>query len=248
MALLTKRRAFLALPLLAACANEQPAGPFVPPGPPSYGHLTPLRLKVGTLEIQEAGSGTAFLVDQAAPLQPADVMLRMARDRLSTAGGPGKARFLIQTASLTREGGTSGGVFSPASETFRCVMRCQVEIISSEDAILASATAEALDRVRRELGLDRPFLVRMGEWYLRLLQGDLGTSLLLNRSVTEAILERLPITLSLTAMAFVLAVLLGVAAGVLAAMRHGRAADQGLMSLALLGLSLPEFWLGLVLI
>jgi hypothetical protein len=143
MTLLTKRRAFFALPLLAACANEQPAGPFVPPGPPSYGHLTPLRLKVGTLEIQEAGSGTAFLVDQSAPLQPADVMLRMARDRLSAAGGPGKARFLIQTASLTREGGASGGVFSPASETFRCVMRCQVEIISTEDAILARASAEA---------------------------------------------------------------------------------------------------------
>jgi hypothetical protein len=143
MAVLTKRRALLALPFLAACANEQPAGPFVPPGPPSYGHLTPLRLKVGTLEIQEAGSGTAFLVDQSAPLQPADVMLRMARDRLSAAGGPGKARFLIQTASLTREGGASGGVFSPASETFRCVMRCQVEIISSEDATLATTSAEA---------------------------------------------------------------------------------------------------------
>ena len=112
----------------------------------------------------------------------------------------------------------------------------------------ACATAEALDRVRHELGLERPVLVCTGERYLRLLQGDLGTSLLLNRGVTEAILERLPITLSLTAMAFVLAVLLGVAAGVLAAMRHGRAADQGLMSLALLGLSLPEFWLGLVLI
>ena len=143
MALLTKRRAFLVVPLLAACANEQPAGPFVPPGPPSYGHLTPLRLKVGTLEIQEAGSGTAFLVDQSAPLQPADVMLRMAQDRLSAAGGPGRARFLIQTASLTREGSASGGVFSPAPETFRCVMRCQVEIISPEDAILASASAEA---------------------------------------------------------------------------------------------------------
>ncbi len=143
MALLTKRRAFLAVPLLAACANEQPAGPFVPPGPPSYGHLTPLRLKVGTLEIQEAGSGTAFLVDQSAPLQPADVMLRMAQDRLSAAGGPGKARFLIQTASLTREGGASGGVFSPASETFRCVMRCQVEIVSPEDATLATTSAEA---------------------------------------------------------------------------------------------------------
>lgn len=112
----------------------------------------------------------------------------------------------------------------------------------------ASATAEALERVRRELGLDRPYLVRMGEWYLRLLQGDLGTSLLLNRSVTSAIIERLPVTLSLTAMAFILSALLGMAAGVLAAIRHGRASDQGMMTLALLGLSLPEFWLALVLI
>ena len=112
----------------------------------------------------------------------------------------------------------------------------------------ASATAEALDRVRHELGLDRPFLVRMGEWYLRLFQGDLGRSLLLNRSVTSAIFERLPVTLSLTALAFLVAVLLGLAAGVLAAVRHGRATDQGMMTLALLGLSIPEFWLGLVLI
>ena len=112
----------------------------------------------------------------------------------------------------------------------------------------ASATHEALERVRHELGLDRPFLLRMGEWYVRLFQGDLGTSLLLNRSVTSAILERLPVTLSLTAMAFLLSVLLGVAAGVLAAVRHGRAADQALMTMALLGLSIPEFWLGLVLI
>lgn len=111
-----------------------------------------------------------------------------------------------------------------------------------------SATQEALDRVRREMGLDQPFLVRMGDWYWRVLQGDLGTSLLLNRGVTEAILERLPVTLSLTAIAFVFAVLIGVAAGVLAAVRHGRAADQGVMTLALLGLSIPEFWFGLVLI
>ena len=111
-----------------------------------------------------------------------------------------------------------------------------------------SATQEALERVRRELGLDRPFLQRMGEWYVRLLQGDLGTSLLLNRSVTSAIFERLPVTLSLTALSFGLAVLLGVLAGLLAAVRHGRPADQGLMTMALLGLSIPEFWLGLVLI
>ena len=88
----------------------------------------------------------------------------------------------------------------------------------------------------------------MGQWYARLLQGDLGQSLLLNRSVVGAILERLPVTLSLTALAFVVSVLLGVAAGVVAAVRHGRLADQGMMTLALIGLSIPEFWLGLVLI
>ena len=57
----------------------------------------------------------------------------------------------------------------------------------------------------------------MVEWYGRILQGDLGQSILLNRSVTAAILERLPVTLSLAAMALVLAVSLGVAAGILAA-------------------------------
>ncbi|MCA3426895.1 MAG: hypothetical protein INF34_09340 [Roseomonas sp.] len=147
MALLMKRRAFLALPLLAACANEQPAGPFVPPGPPSYGHLTPLRLKVSALEIKEPESGTALMVQQPAPFLPSDVMLRMARDRLSAAGGTGSARFVIQTARLTRETASAAGAFSPASETFRCIMRCQLEIISAEDGVLASAAAE----VRREV-------------------------------------------------------------------------------------------------
>ncbi|MCA3388732.1 MAG: hypothetical protein INF65_08880 [Roseomonas sp.] len=142
-----KRRTLCALPLLAACANEQPAGPFVPPGPPSYGHLTPLRLKVSALEIKEPESGTALMVQQPAPFLPSDVMLRMARDRLSAAGGTGSARFVIQTARLTRETASAAGAFSPASETFRCIMRCQLEIISAEDGVLASAAAE----VRREV-------------------------------------------------------------------------------------------------
>ncbi|MCA3422915.1 MAG: hypothetical protein INF81_08190 [Roseomonas sp.] len=142
-----KRRALCALPLLAACANEQPAGPFVPPGPPSYGHLTPLRLKVSALEIKEPESGTALMVQQPAPFLPSDVMLRMARDRLSAVGGTGSARFVIQTARLTRETASAAGAFSPASETFRCIMRCQLEIISAEDGVLASAAAE----VRREV-------------------------------------------------------------------------------------------------
>jgi peptide/nickel transport system permease protein len=112
----------------------------------------------------------------------------------------------------------------------------------------ASATPAQLARIRHQLGLDQPFYLQMLGWYGRILHGDLGQSILLNRSVAGAIVERLPVTLSLAALALVIAVVLGVFAGVLASMRHGRWADQSIMMLALLGLSVPEFWLGLVLI
>ena len=111
-----------------------------------------------------------------------------------------------------------------------------------------SATPQQLAQVRHQLGLDQPFYLQMLAWYGRILHGDLGQSILLNRSVAQAIIERLPVTLSLTALALAFAVLMGVAAGLLAAMRHQTWADQSLMVLALLGLSIPEFWLGLMLI
>jgi peptide/nickel transport system permease protein len=111
-----------------------------------------------------------------------------------------------------------------------------------------SATPQQLADVRHQLGLDQPFYLQMLAWYGRILHGDLGQSILLNRSVAQAIIERLPVTLSLTALALVFAVLMGVIAGLLAAMRHGTWADQSLMVLALLGLSMPEFWLGLMMI
>jgi peptide/nickel transport system permease protein len=111
-----------------------------------------------------------------------------------------------------------------------------------------SATPAQLAQVRHQLGLDQPFYLQMLAWYGRILHGDLGQSILLNRSVAQAIVERLPVTLSLTALSLVFAVLMGVVAGLLAAMRHGTWADQSLMILALLGLSVPEFWLGLMLI
>ena len=112
----------------------------------------------------------------------------------------------------------------------------------------ASATPQQLAQMRHQLGLDQPFYLQMLAWYGRILHGDLGRSILLNRSVSEAIVERLPVTLSLTALALVFATLMGVIAGLLAAVRHGGWADQSIMVLALLGLSVPEFWLGLVLI
>ena len=112
----------------------------------------------------------------------------------------------------------------------------------------AGATPAQLAQVRHRLGLDQPFYEQMLAWYDRILHGDLGQSILLNRSVAAAIFERLPVTLSLTALALFFAVLMGVVAGLLAAMRHRSWMDQSIMVLALLGLSVPEFWLGLVLI
>jgi peptide/nickel transport system permease protein len=112
----------------------------------------------------------------------------------------------------------------------------------------ASATPAQLAQMRHQLGLDQPFTLQMADWYGRILHGDLGQSILLHRSVASAIIERLPVTLSLAAFALILALFIGICAGVLAATRHGSWADQSLMALALLGLSVPEFWLGLMLI
>lgn len=110
------------------------------------------------------------------------------------------------------------------------------------------ASASDIARIRAVYGLDRPFHERLMGWYAGLIQGDLGQSVLLRRSVTSAIAERLPVTLSLTALALVLAVAIGVATGILAAMRVNTWVDQVTMTVALAGLSLPDFWLGLVMI
>jgi peptide/nickel transport system permease protein len=111
-----------------------------------------------------------------------------------------------------------------------------------------TATAEELSRLRERLGLTRPWHEQLTGWYAALLQGDLGESILLRQGVASAILERLPVTLSLTALALLIAFIAGTALGVLAAIRAGRAADRAAMGAALVGFSVPDFWLGLVLV
>ncbi|MGE0726071.1 MAG: ABC transporter permease [Alphaproteobacteria bacterium] len=110
------------------------------------------------------------------------------------------------------------------------------------------ATNEEIQRVRDQLGLDRSFVERLAEWYVGLARGDLGHSLFLNRSVWQAIIERVPVTLALTGAALLLTVLLGVPAGVIAALRPNSWVDQAVLTLALLGVSVPNFWLSLMLI
>ena len=111
-----------------------------------------------------------------------------------------------------------------------------------------SATPADVARLRHELGLDLPPLARMAQWYGGLLRADLGRSVLLNQSVMGAIFERLPVTLSLAGLSLSLACLVGIPLGLLAASQSGRWVDQATMGTALVGLSLPDFWLGLVLI
>ena len=110
------------------------------------------------------------------------------------------------------------------------------------------ASADQVQKIREQFGLDAPFLVRLGRWYGGLLRGDLGQSILLGRSVARAIGERIQATLSLAALAFALTAALGVALGVVAAVRQNTWVDRAIMTVAVVGVSVPSFWLGLLLI
>ncbi len=108
------------------------------------------------------------------------------------------------------------------------------------------ATADDIRTVEQQLGLDRPLPIQLVQWYGRLLRGDLGSSIFLRKPVTEAILDRVEPTLLLTVFSTVIAVLIGVSAGILSARYHNSITDQAFMTLALLGISIPNFLLGLL--
>ena len=110
------------------------------------------------------------------------------------------------------------------------------------------ASRDDVRRIERQLGLDAPLPVQLGRWYVRLAQGNLGQSIFLRRPVTEAILDRVEPTLLLTLFAIALSIVIGVPAGVLAARYHNSVTDQALMVVALLGVSIPNFLLGLLFI
>jgi peptide/nickel transport system permease protein len=104
--------------------------------------------------------------------------------------------------------------------------------------------AQDLEEMRAKLGLDRPIHVQYLEWVGRALRGDLGQSLYSSRSITTELAYRLPVSLELGAVALVVAVLLGVPIGVISAVRQDTVQDYVARSSAILGLSIPGFWLG----
>jgi peptide/nickel transport system permease protein len=111
-----------------------------------------------------------------------------------------------------------------------------------------AGSAEELARLRSQLGLDAPFLVQYGRFLATLVSGDLGTSIVTGRKVVDQIVAQGPATVELTLAALAIAVVLGVPLGVLAAVRRGSWVDSLAMVIALVGVSMPNFWLGMLLI
>lgn len=111
-----------------------------------------------------------------------------------------------------------------------------------------TVNVENVERLRRELGLDNPWYIQYRDYVIGLVRGDLGTSIVSRQPVGQQIAERFPNTLLLTVSAMFVALLIALPAGVVAAGRQGRPADYGIMLFSVLGVAMPNFWLGLVLI
>ena len=105
-----------------------------------------------------------------------------------------------------------------------------------------------LEQIRKQYRLDEPLPMQYLYWIKGVLTGDLGESMRIKRPVSELVLEKLPVTLQLASMAFVIALLIGIPAGVISAVKKDTAWDVGANLFALWGLSTPNFWLGILFI
>lgn len=112
----------------------------------------------------------------------------------------------------------------------------------------ANPTPEQIATVRQNLGLNDPFLVRYWGWLSNAFHGDLGTSLFTHVQVWDSIMTRLPVTLSLTFLAMLFAAIFGLALGLVAGLRPGSWIDRFATIFASIGIALPYFWVGMVLV
>ncbi len=110
------------------------------------------------------------------------------------------------------------------------------------------ARVEDVERVRKEMGFDRPIHIQYIEWMRRVLSGDLGTSIIGRFPVTDELRLKLPATIEIVFFAMIIGVAIGVGIGILSAVKRNSAIDVGSMFAALLGVSMPIYWLALMLI
>ncbi len=143
-----------------------------------------------------------------------------------------------------------GGVASVALITSFVTFAVTSASKSNPAALIADpASGEAgVHHVEHLLGLDRPFLVRCADWLGSVLQGDFGSSYFTHIPVSTEVVNRLPVDLGVTLVAVTLAVLFGFTAGVLSASFRGRPADRLVTGICSLAFTVPEFWLGILLV
>jgi peptide/nickel transport system permease protein len=124
-----------------------------------------------------------------------------------------------------------------------------LSLLPGDPAIIIAgdqASPAAVERVRQQLGLDHSFVEQLGIWLLNLAQGNFGSSLILNQSVLSAVAERLPVTLSLAALSISFTIPVGVLLGSIAAYFRRTWIDAAVMTVALLGVSIPAFWIAIL--
>ena len=110
------------------------------------------------------------------------------------------------------------------------------------------ANEQTLERIRQKYGLDKPLVVQYWIWLKQVIRGDFGRSIASNEHVTKEIMDRFPNTMELTAFAMIISVVLGTFAGIISASKQYSALDYTTMGVALFGVSMPVFWLGIVLL
>src|SRR5262249_47500722 len=170
---------------------------------------------------------------------PDDAALRV-RGRLARQG---VTRYLL--VRLYSMALTLAGLTVLVFGMLRLIPGTVVEQLIGADAVVSQAMVAEL---RRFFGLDQPWYVQYGRWVGQLLQGDLGTSWRTGKPVLQLIGERLPVTLELTLLAVGFALVLGLGAGIVSAIGRDRPVDQATRIGSLLGLSVPVFWQGTMLI
>lgn len=150
------------------------------------------------------------------------------------------------TAVLTRLGGGAIVLWLVSLLTFSLL-----QLVPGDPAELVAgdnATPQRVAEIRTQLGLDEPLLSQYLSWLSGVVHGDLGSSVFTGDPVTEAILRAAPATLSITFVALLVAVVLGVPAGVLAGLRQGGPLDRAVSLLATVGIAMPGFWVGMLLV
>lgn len=151
---------------------------------------------------------------------------------------------------LSRIGQILFGLLGISFITFALVMLAPGDVVrqmiaGNEDVIVSQAEVEAL---RRELGLDKPFIFQYLDWLSRALHGNLGFSYMMKKPVVEALMEGLPGTISLSIASLVMMMLVSIPAGIYSAVKRGSMVDNIVRICTFMGVSMPGFWVGLMLL